>query len=45
VNSSTQAGLTLRKNNLDGAKKCEALHGTASSSLNMIPREREQQCR
>jgi hypothetical protein len=30
-----------------GAKKCEALHGAASPScsLNMIPREREQQCR
>jgi hypothetical protein len=35
VNASTQAGLTLRKNNLDGAKKYEALHGTASPSLNM----------
>ena len=35
MNASTQAGLTLRKNDLDGAKKCEALHGTASPSLNM----------
>jgi hypothetical protein len=40
LNASTQAGLTLRKNNLDGATKCEALHGTASPPLNMIPRER-----
>ena len=35
----------FEKNNLDGAKKCEALHGTARLSLNMILREREQQCR
>jgi hypothetical protein len=35
--------LLWEKNNLDGPKKCEALHGTASPSLNMIPRE--QQCR
>jgi hypothetical protein len=41
VNASTQAGPTLRKNDLDGATKCEALHGTTSPSLNMIPRARE----